>query len=231
MNQTQVVTYDVVKRFLFCLWLTAVTLTYLPLFGFGLYYDPGAGPEKEKCTRFRYAVDVKDKVYAYIFFSFGMLLCLCIATFNTAVICELSKIRSQGKVLVRRVSRSTISNRLGCARYQTPEEEAFAKLMAIVCIIFLVCWVPQLIAVPIAQFCTKTRATVVFTKIADILLGVYFTLNPFVYVLQNYMEGRFIIPFCFLKRSINNHPSPSVTQETPTSVLISPPSFTISSEA
>lgn len=61
------------KRFVCCLWLSAVILTYLPLFGFGLYYDYDAGQGKEKCTRFRYAVDLKDKIYAYLFFTFGKL--------------------------------------------------------------------------------------------------------------------------------------------------------------
>ncbi|KAJ8918661.1 hypothetical protein NQ315_014980 [Exocentrus adspersus] len=224
----KVVSYKILKRFLFCLWLTAVTLTYLPLFGFGLYYDPDAAPEKEICSRFRYAVEVKDIVYAFLFFGFGMTLCICIAVFNSAVIWELLRIRSQGKLLVRRVSRSIINNGMGCSRYQTPEEEAFANLMAIICVIFLGCWIPQLVAVPIAQFLPQTQATVTFTKIADVLLVVYFTLNPFVYVLRNYIERRFVLPSCFFKRSTNSLHTTTTTVETPTSVLLNPQPFHIS---
>ncbi|KAJ8980692.1 hypothetical protein NQ317_010594 [Molorchus minor] len=196
----KLVTYQMLKRFLCGLWMSAVFLTYLPLFGFGLYYSNDGTSDKGNCTRFRYATEVKDKVYAYIFFVFGLTLCICIALCNSAVACELSRIRSQGKILVRRVSRSMISNRVGSARYQTPEEVAFAKLMAIICVIFIVCWVLQVISVPIAQFFPGSRSSKTFTKIADALLCVYFTLDPFVYVLQNYMEGRFILPCCFFKK-------------------------------
>ncbi|KAJ8950371.1 hypothetical protein NQ314_007910, partial [Rhamnusium bicolor] len=145
------------------------------------------------------------------------------------VVWELSRIRSQGRILVRRVSRSIISNRVGCSRYQTPEEVAFAKLMAIVCVIFIVCWAPQVISVPIAQFYPESRSSKTFTKLADILLCVYFTLDPFVYVLQNYMEGRCILPCCFFKRSMSSIPTTTTTLGTPTSVLLNPPSFTIPS--
>ncbi|KAJ8941869.1 hypothetical protein NQ318_001721 [Aromia moschata] len=198
----QLVTYQMLKRFLFCLWLSAVFLTYLPLFGFGLYYNQDGVPQH------------------------GATLCICIALCNSSVVWELSRIRSQGKILVRRVSRSIISNRVGCSRYQTPEEVAFAKLMAIVCVIFVACWAPQVISVPIAQFFPKASSTRTFTKIADTLLCVYFTLDPFVYVLQNYMEGRFIWPCCSLRRSMSSLPTTTTTVGTPTSVLLNPPSYT-----
>ncbi|VEN36224.1 unnamed protein product [Callosobruchus maculatus] len=138
----QVFTYQILKRLLCGLWLTAVILTYLPLFGFGLYYNK----DKNECDRFRYAVEVKDKIYAYLFFAFGATLCICIALCNVAVICELLRIRSQQKVLVRRISKAIIVNRdrPGCpARYHTDEENAFAKLMGFICLIFIVCWAPQ----------------------------------------------------------------------------------------
>nr|XP_023025315.1 prostaglandin E2 receptor EP2 subtype isoform X3 [Leptinotarsa decemlineata] len=201
----QLVTYRILKRFLCCLWFSALFLTYLPFFGFGLYYNS----ENGQCLRYRNAVEIKDKIYAYFFFTFGSILCLCIALCNTSVICELSKIRSQQRVLVRRISRSILSNRVGCARYQTPEEVAFAKLMAFVCIIFLACWVPQLMTIPIAQFVPPSDIIRKFTAVADALLTVYLALDPFVYVLQNYMEGRFKLNCCVNRQSTSSLSSPS----------------------
>nr|CAH7763097.1 unnamed protein product [Callosobruchus chinensis] len=175
-----------------------------PLFGFGLYYNE----VRNECDRFRYAVEVKDKIYAYLFFAFGATLCICIALCNVAVIYELLKIRSQKKVLVRRVSRSIIVNkeRPGySARYHTPEEMAFAKLMAFICLIFVACWAPQVISVPVSQyFIPPTKSIKVFEKTADTLLTVYFALDPFVYVLQNYFEGRITFNCCFFKKSTSS---------------------------
>lgn len=79
----------------------------------------------------------------------GATLCLCIVVCNTCVIWELCRIKSQHRILVRRISRSIINNRVGVARYQTPEEVAFAKFMAVVCIIFVVCWAPQIVSIKI----------------------------------------------------------------------------------
>ncbi|CAH1153502.1 unnamed protein product [Phaedon cochleariae] len=193
----QLVTYQRLKIFLCGLWLTAVMLVYMPLFGFGLYYDA----QKQRCTRFRHATELRDKIYAYLFFAFGSTLCLCLAFCNTSVICELSRIRSQQRVLVRRVSRSIISNRVGCARYQTPEEVAFSKLMAVVCIIFVACWLPQLVTVPVSQFLTPSKGTQKFTAVADALLTVYFAVDPFVYVLLRYFEGH--LKFCYFSKKQN----------------------------
>lgn len=217
----QLVTHQVLKKFLFGLWITAVTMTYMPLFGFGIYYNA----EKKTCARFRYATEPKDKAYAYLFFAFGATLCFCIAFCNTSVICELSRIRSQQRVLVRRISRSIISSRVGAARYQTPEEVAFAKLMAFVCIIYVVCWAPQVVSVPVAQILetTKDPKPTAFEKFADALLCIYFLTDPFVYVLQNYIEGR--IRCC--KKSpdslLNTSNTATLTPNTPTAVLLTPP--------
>lgn len=50
-------------------------------------------------------------------------------------------------MLVRRVSRSIISNRVeSYTKYATPEEVAFAKFMAVICVIFIVCWMPQMVS-------------------------------------------------------------------------------------
>lgn len=61
----QLVTYKVIKRSLFALWLSAVILTYLPFFGIGIYYKDG------KCARYREATEPTDVAYAYSFLTFG----------------------------------------------------------------------------------------------------------------------------------------------------------------
>lgn len=79
----------------------------------------------------------------------GCLVCISIAFCNVAVVLELSKIRSQNRILIRRISRSLIVNRTGNSRHQqTPEEVAFAKLMAYISVIFCLCWGPQIVSMP-----------------------------------------------------------------------------------
>ncbi|CAG9855094.1 unnamed protein product [Phyllotreta striolata] len=213
----QLITPQRLKKILICLWLTAVTLTYCPIFGFGVYYDP----KEKKCVRFRFAKETKDIVYAYLFSAFGTILCFCITYCNTSVICELYRIRSQQRVLVRRISRSIINKKLH-SRYQTPEEVAFAKLMAYVCIIFVMCWIPELMTVPIAQFYDINPSDTKFKKVfllCDMLLTMYLLLDPFVYVLLGYFEGRIN---CCCKRSDSNLSIPSMikTQNSEISLTI-----------
>ncbi|RZC34731.1 rhodopsin, GQ-coupled [Asbolus verrucosus] len=209
----QLVTYRILKRFIFSLWCGGALLTYLPLFGFGLYYDG-------KCCRYRDATKLLDQIYAYMFLVFGTGLCFCIAICNLTVIWELSRIRPQGRVLVRRVSRSTLNSRMVAAKYQTPEEVAFAKLMAIICIIFV-------ISIPLAQFGKNSTFDKIFSRLANILMCAYFTLDPYVYVLQRYIEKKKIVfRCCWSRRPMTTIPTNSVTSGTPTSVLLHPPSFT-----
>ncbi|XP_044256138.1 prostaglandin E2 receptor EP2 subtype [Tribolium madens] len=216
----QLVTYRVLKIFVFSLWSGGALLTYLPLLGFGLYYNG-------KCCRYRDATELRDQIYAYMFLVFGTALCLCIAFCNLTVIWELSKIRPHGRVLMRRVSRSTMNSRVMAAKYQTPEEIAFAKLMAIICIIFVVCWAPQMISIPLAQFWKGSTFDGIFAKMANFLMCTYFTLDPYVYVLQRYIEKKKIaLGCCWPRRSTGSITTSSITAGTPTSVLLNPPSFT-----
>lgn len=224
----QVVTYQRIKIFLFSLWSFALLITYLPLFGFGLYYNY----HESKCTKLRYAKETKDQIYAFIFFMFGSTLCLCISIFNVMVVWELMRIKSHNRVLIRRVSRSIINNnRFECCmmpRYQqTPEEMAFAKLIAVICIIYVVCWVPQLVSIPMAQLDPKSSYSVIYSKTADMLLCVYFACDPFIYVLQRYIEKGKFLPRCLMRRSTNNsiRTTTTTTLGTPTSVLLQPPQF------
>ncbi|CAH0561788.1 unnamed protein product [Brassicogethes aeneus] len=217
----QIVTYKSLKMFTFALWGGAQILTYLPLTGMGLFYSPG------HCLSYREATITKDVIYAYAFFAFATSLCLCIALCNTTVVIELMKIQKQSKVLVRRVSRSIINN--SCSRYQTPEEVAFAKLMAIICLIFVCCWVPQLISHLLFQFYPDWKYTKIHGKVANFLTCVYFTTDPFVYVLQRYNREvwRYLVPCCFLRRSTTSlsNTGTTTTLGTPTTVLLQPPTY------
>ncbi|XP_050314649.1 prostacyclin receptor isoform X2 [Anthonomus grandis grandis] len=206
----KLVTYDVLKRTLCCLWLSALLLTYSPLFGFGQYYNF----ENQTCTRYRFATVPKHQIYAWLNFAVGCLVCFCIALCNIAVVLELSKIRSQNRVVVRRISRSLmVNNRTGCPRHhQTPEEVAFAKLMAYISVIFCLCWLPQMITIPLAQFSINTKGADIFMKVADMMMAFYFTLDPFVYVLQRYIEkGTLGLPWCFLSRRKSTSSLPTTT--------------------
>ncbi|XP_018320628.1 prostaglandin E2 receptor EP3 subtype [Agrilus planipennis] len=203
----KIVTYRMVKRTIFGLWLSAFVLTYLPLLGFGLYYENG------KCCRYRDAKEIKDIVYAYVFCFIGTMLCLCIALCNISIIIELCRIGNHTRSLLRRCSRSGINN-----RYSTQEEIAFAKLMGYICIIFIACWMPQMISIPLAQVFHHSNACRIFSKIADICMCAYFTIDPYIYVLQRYFEKRRCSCFCPRK----NKESISMQQSNGSSVLITP---------
>jgi len=47
------------------LWLIALTITSLPVMGFGLYY------KDKQCVRYREATELSDIAYAYVWFIFG----------------------------------------------------------------------------------------------------------------------------------------------------------------
>lgn len=56
-----------IKRAILFLWLVAAVLIFMPFIGFGVYYDP----EKNKCVRYRHALNTIDLIYAYLVFTFG----------------------------------------------------------------------------------------------------------------------------------------------------------------
>ena len=90
--------------------------------------------------------------------------------------------------LGRRISRS--SSRMRALKHTesleaaTHEELAFAKLMAFLCVLFVLCWLPQMITIPLAQLKPFWGPGQKFTRIADFSLLLHFMLDPFVYVLQ-----------------------------------------------
>ncbi|KAF7404044.1 hypothetical protein HZH68_006838 [Vespula germanica] len=210
------VTYPVIVRCMLALWLAALSLTSLPVLGFGLYY------KDDHCVRYREATEPTDIAYAYVWFVFGTLLCLSIVWCNLAVSRALGTLGRRAGAL-RRISRaSSRAKPLLTVTGPTPEvvataeERAFARLMAVLSISFVVCWMPQMISIPLAQFSMTltTRWTLkkcihAFHIVADILLCVHFTLDPYIYVLLRMPRPRFrllkpLCKICWPARSRSN---------------------------
>ncbi|KYM97098.1 hypothetical protein ALC62_12206 [Cyphomyrmex costatus] len=209
MDDTHQVTYPVIVRCMLALWLIALTITSLPVMGFGLYY------KDKQCVRYREATEPSDIAYAYVWFVFGTLLCLSIVWCNLAVSRALNKL-SRRTVALGRISKASSRAKplLTIAGVHTPhrldtvtttEERAFARLMAVLSISFVICWMPHMISIPLAQFAMhlpKTAVTVkcirIFHIVADILLCIHFTLDPYIYVLLRMPRPRFRLlkPLC-----------------------------------
>lgn len=192
------ITYNIIRRSIFCLWFAVLVLVCLPFTGFGLYYDSG-------CVRYRDATETIDIAYAYLFFVFGTLLCVCIVVCNLAVIrvlCRLGCQRSRSRILGRRISRNSkrtrslssgsssttgvLTNGEDIITYynvSTPEELAFARLMAVLCVAFVVCWMPQMVSILLAQWASGWAVSRIFYRVADGLIMLHFILDPLFYVL------------------------------------------------
>lgn len=215
----QKVTYPVIVRCMLALWLVALALTSLPVMGFGLYY------KGSQCIRYREATEPSDIAYAYVWFISGTLLCLSIVWCNLAVSRALSKL-SRRTVALRRISKASSRTKplLTITRpphrpemVATTEERAFARLMAVLSISFVICWMPHMISIPLAQFAMQLPKTAVtarkwirhFYIIADILLCVHFTLDPYIYVILRMPRPRFrllkpLCKICWPDRSRSN---------------------------
>ncbi|KAI5732074.1 hypothetical protein M8J77_020817 [Diaphorina citri] len=179
------VTVKHIKFCIFGLWAIVVFLVSLPLFGFGLYWGPC-----NTCKRYKEAELPKDIAYAYLYFSFGMLLTVSMVIANLSVVRTLCfKGDAQGRggnPLVRRVSRNA-SLTYNAA---TKEELAFGKLMILLSVMFILCWVPQLVSLPLVQFRRHAKLTKDILKCTDLLLALHFTIDPYIYVLQRWPEIR-----------------------------------------
>ncbi|XP_070168911.1 prostaglandin E2 receptor EP2 subtype isoform X1 [Polyergus mexicanus] len=212
------VTYPVIVRCMLALWLVALAMTSLPVMGFGLYY------KSERCVRYREATEPSDVAYAYVWFVFGTLLCLSIVWCNLAVSRALSRLSRRAGSL-RRICRAssrakpllTIAGPPNRPEAATTEEKAFARLMAVLSISFVICWMPHMISIPLAQFAMRLPQTAIairkfiriFHTIADILLCIHFTLDPYIYVLLRVPRPRFrllkpLCKICWPDRSRSN---------------------------
>lgn len=200
------VTYPMIVRCMLLLWLIALALTSMPVMGFGVYY------KGERCIRYREATEQADIAYAYVWFVFGTGLCLSIVWCNLAVSRALSRLNCRAGVL-RRVTRSSSRAKpLLTVTGPTPEivttaeERAFARLMAVLSISFVVCWMPQMISIPLAQFAMQLPQKAILARklirmfhlAADVLLCIHFTLDPYIYVLLRMPRPRFRLlkPLC-----------------------------------
>ncbi|KAH8415723.1 hypothetical protein KR222_010759, partial [Zaprionus bogoriensis] len=76
------------------------------------------------------------------------------------------------------------SNSVTMTSATSPDEIKFAKLMAFLSISFVLCWMPQMIAIPLAIRENRVPKDHRFFIIADILMAVHFTLDPYIYVLS-----------------------------------------------
>ncbi|KAI9560804.1 hypothetical protein GHT06_011756 [Daphnia sinensis] len=243
------VTYRRIQSSIFGLWILVTILSCLPFFGFGLYYDTSQVGYK-RCSRYRFGTTPDDIAYAYVWFGFGLTMCVLIVACNLGVIEALYQMnrRSGNRRLTRypvempaignqhqplrdkqtnrlhdsfsvrqsiELDNSSFSNsstsrhhlsvrqrdssasssasrrrhRHHGANHQTQEEIKFARLMAVLCIFYVLCWIPQLVAIPVGLANPKNQERVFF-RVADVCIALNFVLDPFIYVLLRGQCGR-----------------------------------------
>ncbi|XP_013116889.2 prostaglandin E2 receptor EP2 subtype [Stomoxys calcitrans] len=76
------------------------------------------------------------------------------------------------------------SNSVTLSAHASPDEIKFAKLMLFLSISFVICWMPQMIAIPMAIAPNRVPKAHPFFLIADMLMALHFTSDPYVYVLS-----------------------------------------------
>uniref|UniRef100_A0A182PGT1 G-protein coupled receptors family 1 profile domain-containing protein n=1 Tax=Anopheles epiroticus TaxID=199890 RepID=A0A182PGT1_9DIPT len=191
------VTDNLIRKSIFILWGIGAFITFLPLFGFGVYFDE----RKQACVRYRSATEPIDVAYAYLFFAVGTLLCVGIVICNLSVrkvlyqshrkMCRQFGSIKPTPMLNRSMSQTpksssfTDSNIMRMFNEPTTEEIRFAKLMTVLSVFFIICWLPQMISIILLQQLSaamKLKLTWVF-RVSDILILVHFMLDPYIYVL------------------------------------------------
>ncbi|XP_071041798.1 prostaglandin E2 receptor EP3 subtype-like [Parasteatoda tepidariorum] len=191
------ITHKVVKRAIFVQWFLVMFIVLLPLAGFGVYYHLDVQTGAYICSRYRQATEPLDIGYAYLMFGFGTTMCIVIVTCNLAVVGALCRISPESS----HVRRTTVSkdHRELSFNHTTQEELSFAKLMVILCIFFVVCWLPQMATVIISQL-HPDMTNHPFFRIADVCTALNFILDPIVYVLSRrpHRRGlrRLLKPIC-----------------------------------
>ncbi|CAL1283281.1 unnamed protein product [Larinioides sclopetarius] len=191
------ITHKLVKRAIFIQWFIVMAIVLLPLVGFGLYYKVDEESGAYICARYRQATEPPDVAYAYVMFGFGTMMCVVIVGCNMAVVSALCRL-SPGSSQARRTTVSRDHRELAF-NHTTQEELSFAKLMVVLCVFFVVCWLPQMATIIIAQM-HPTIKNHPFFKIADICTALNFILDPIVYVLSRrpHRRGlrRLLKPLC-----------------------------------
>ncbi|XP_067644872.1 prostaglandin D2 receptor [Eurosta solidaginis] len=221
------ITYELVRKTIRSLVLIAVVITFLPFTGFGAYIDD-SNPDNLKCLRYRDAEGFWNKTYSVLFMLFGTLLCVVIVACNlfvTRVLCFIGRTRTtkrhmhydlvnREKGSIHRIegepnSGSSLyhhqSNSVTMTADASPDEIKFAKLMAFLSISFVICWMPQMIAIPMAILPNRVPKDHPFFLLADVLMALHFTSDPYIYVLSrtkhSYILGCIKRWRCGLKRS------------------------------
>lgn len=167
------------RNAILALTLLAGIITFFPLFGFGIYFD-----EKTKqCLRYKEAKTQQDRAYAILFLIFGCIICSTIVTCNTFVVKAILFKRW------RRISNSSSSSSLS---KPSDVDIKFSKLIIFLSLIFVVCWMPQMISIVLALKANPLPHEHWFYKIADLLTALLFTLDPYVYVLS----GKNLVQCC-----------------------------------
>uniref|UniRef100_A0AAG5CPP6 G-protein coupled receptors family 1 profile domain-containing protein n=1 Tax=Anopheles atroparvus TaxID=41427 RepID=A0AAG5CPP6_ANOAO len=214
------VTDNLIRKSIFILWTIGAVITFLPLFGFGAYFDIG----RKTCVRYKDATEPLDVAYAYLFFSIGTLLCLGIVVCNLSVRKVLyhshrKMCRQFGTIKpmpmlnrsLRHTQKSasfTDSSIMRMFNEPTTEEIRFAKLMTVLSVFFLICWLPQMISIILLQQLSvtmKLKLSWIF-RLCDILILVHFMLDPYIYVLLKHSRRsdlRTMIRYVFSRNQFN----------------------------
>ncbi|CAG9567712.1 unnamed protein product [Danaus chrysippus] len=193
------VTYYVIRMTLLVSWFWAAALTCAPVLGVGLYYDQ----THRCCPRYRMATSGVDFAYAVFYVMFGTLLCAVLVYCNLAVIRALYAItapRGGGPPAVRRVSKSSCRQRSTQPHHNaaTAEEVAFSRLMATLSVLFMICWLPQMVtsALYLSLGPSARPRLRLLSSLSDLLMLLNYVLDPVLYVLMRQRRHISITALC-----------------------------------
>lgn len=184
----KIVTQSMTTKTLIGFSVFAALLSVAPLIGFGAYFNETANT----CQRYRDGTEPIDVVYAYTFFSFGKNNCKLKINFQKLLI---SSIFTGTLLIVWIVAcNMSVTKTLYDAKWsrtfinplitRSQEEIRFARLMTFLSISFVICWLPQMTCVIIAQnFSHWESFHKPFCKVADLLMVLHFIIDPYIYVL------------------------------------------------
>ncbi|XP_055841980.1 prostaglandin D2 receptor [Episyrphus balteatus] len=186
------ITLHVVRQTIHVLIAVATVITFLPFVGFGVYFNE----KTRQCQRYREAETLWDKSYAVLFLAFGCLLCVVIVACNlfvTRVLCFIGRSKTLTHSRNYKAVNREKDNDVNTALYQSnsaantttsPDEIKFAKLMTYLSISFVICWMPQMVSIVLALKENPLPKDHWFFGLADILMALHFTSDPYVYVLS-----------------------------------------------
>ncbi|XP_035232809.1 alpha-1D adrenergic receptor-like isoform X2 [Stegodyphus dumicola] len=125
------------------------------------------------------------------------MMCVVIVGCNLAVVGALCRLSPESN----KARRTTVTrdHKELAFNHTTQEELSFAKLMVVLCVFFVACWLPQMMTIIIAQAKPNLKDHPFF-RIADVCTALNFILDPIVYVLSRrpHRRGlrRLLKPIC-----------------------------------